>query len=155
MSRHERPPALDAGVVAGAVEAAEGGNCGLDRARHVGGARHVADGHQAVTTRLPHQRQRLLEVDELVRSRVGVGGTEVDGIADVAQAFEADSFHDPPVGDVETGDQTRERHRSRKRRPAAPLFSGWNWTPTKLPDSAIATMPSERAVAVGVSAAYE
>ena len=41
------------------------------------------------------------------------------------------------------------------RAPAAPLFSGWNWTPRKLPDSAIATMPSECAVAAGVSAAYE
>ena len=78
-----------------------------------------------------------------------------DWIADVAEPLEADALDDAAVRDVEAGDQTRERHRSRKREPAAPLFSGWNWTPRKLPDSATATTPSERAVSAGVSAAYE
>ena len=97
----------------------------------------------------------ILQVDELVGARVRVRGTELHRVADLAEALEADALDHAAVRDVEAGDQARERHRSRKRAPAAPLFSGWNWTPRKLPDSATATTPSERAVAAGVSAAYE
>ena len=96
-----------------------------------------------------------VEVDELVGTRIGVRRSEVDRITDVAEPLEAHALDDPPVGDVEARDQTRERHPARKRPPAAPLFSGWNWTPRKLPASAMATTPSELAVAAGVSAAYE
>src|SRR5581483_2437809 len=91
----------------------------------------------------------------LVCAGVGVRGAELDRVADVAQPREAHALDDAPVGDVETRDQTRERHRSRNRAPARPLFSGWNWTPTKAPCSAIAVTPSAVAVAAGVSAAYE
>ena len=101
------------------------------------------------------ERRLHVEVDELVGSRIGVERAELDRVADVGEALEPHSLDDAPAGDVEARDQTRERHRSSKRAPAAPLFSGWNWTPRKLPASAIATMPSDDAVAAGVSAAYE
>ena len=103
----------------------------------------------------PFERRRHVEEDELVGAGLRVRLAELDRVADVAQALEADALDDAAGRDVEAGDQARERHRSRKRAPARPLFSGWNWTPTKLPDSATATMPSEVAVAAGVSAAYE
>src|SRR5581483_3464770 len=100
-------------------------------------------------------RRRHVEEDELVRSGLGVRAAELDRVADVPQAAEAHALHHPPGGDVEARDQTRERHRSRKRAPAAPLFSGWNCTPRKEPCSTIAATPSLVAVAAAVSAAYE
>ena len=103
----------------------------------------------------PVERRLDVEVDELVRARVGVQRTELDRVADLGQALEAHALDDASGRDIEARDQARERHRSRRRAPAAPLFSGWNWTPRKLPASAIATTPSERAIAAGVSAAYE
>ena len=102
------------------------------------------------------ERRGDVEEDELVRARVRVGAAELDRIADVAQPDEVHALDDAAARDVEARDQTRERHRlSRKRAPAAPLFSGWNWTPVNAPRSATATMSSECAVAHGVSAAYE
>ena len=109
----------------------------------------------------PHQRVAALnrrgdvQEDELVGPGLGVGLAQLDRVADVAETLETDSLDDAPACDVEAGDQARKRHRSRKRAPARPLFSGWNWTPTKLPHSATATTPSELAVAAGVSAPYE
>ena len=94
-----------------------------------------------------------VEEHELVGACVGVGRAELDRIADVAEILEADALDDAAVRHVEARDQTRERHRSRKRAPAAPLFSGWNWTPTNASYSAMATSPSLVAVAAGVSAA--
>src|SRR5439155_13803888 len=97
-----------------------------------------------------------VEEHELVRTGVGVRAAELDRVADVAQADEVDALDDASAGDVEARDQTRERHSdSRKRAPAAPLFSGWNCTPVNEPCCAAATIPSEVAVAHGVSAAYE
>ena len=99
------------------------------------------------------ERRGHVEEDELVGAGVRVGRAELDGVAHVAQALEAHALDDAAAGDVEAGDQARERHRSRKRAPARPLFSGWNCTPTNAPVSATATIPSEVAVAAGVSAA--
>ena len=98
------------------------------------------------------QRRLHIEEDELVGAGLRIGGAELDRVTDVAQPLEADAFDDAPARDVEAGDQARERHRSRDRAPAAPLFSGWNWTPTKASVRASATSPSELAVAAGVSA---
>jgi hypothetical protein len=103
----------------------------------------------------PFDRRRHVEEDELVGACLRVRLAELDRIADLPQALEADALDDPPTGDVEARDQAGKRHRSRKRAPARPLFSGWNWIPRKLPDSATATRPSDVAVAAGVSAAYE
>ncbi len=83
-------------------------------------------------------RRCNVEKHELVRASVRVRGAELDGIADVAQPAEADALDDAPARDVEAGDQPRERHCSRNLAPAAPLFSGWNCTPRKAPDSMIA-----------------
>src|SRR5213075_407323 len=91
-----------------------------------------------------------VEEDELVRPRVRVGGSELDRFADVAQGGEAHALHDASVRDVEARDQARERHISRKRAPAAPLFSGWNCTPTNESCSTTAASPSLVAVAAGV-----
>src|ERR671916_3005250 len=96
------------------------------------------------------ERRLHVEVDQLVGARVGVSGAELDRVADVAQSLETDAFDDAASRDIQAGDQARERHLLRKRAPAAPLFSGWNWTPTKEPALASATMPSEWAVAAGV-----
>jgi hypothetical protein len=61
----------------------------------------------------PLDRCLDVEEDELVRSRVRIGGAEIHRIADVAETFEAHSLDDTPRGDVQTGDQAWERHRSR------------------------------------------
>ena len=82
-------------------------------------------------------RRLDVEEDELVGAGVGVRRAELDRVADVAQALEANALDDAAAGDVQAGDQARERHRSRKRAPARPLFSGWNCTPRKLPDSRV------------------
>ena len=74
-------------------------------------------------------RRRDVEEHELVGAGVRVRGAELDRVADVAQALELDALDDAAARDVEARDQARERHRSRKRAPAAPLFSGWNCTP--------------------------
>ena len=98
-------------------------------------------------------RRHDVEEHELVRAGVRVRGAELDRVADVAEILEADALHDAAVRHVEARDQTRERHRSSQRAPAAPLFSGWNCTPTNDSYSAIATTPSLVAVAAVVSAA--
>ena len=114
---------------------------------------HPAD--EADERLAPLDRRGDVEEDELVRAGVRVRLAELDRVADVAQPLEAHALDDAAAGDVQAGDQAGERHRSRKRAPARPLFSGWNCTPRKLPDSAAATTPSEVAVAAGVSAANE
>ena len=103
----------------------------------------------ATSTAEPRDVDRRGDVEEheLVRARVGVRGAELDGIADVAQLAELDALDDAAARDVEARDQTRERHCSRKRAPAAPLFSGWNCTPVNAPSSTTATKPSLVAVA--------
>ena len=98
------------------------------------------------------ERRLHVEEHELVGARVGVGRAELDRVADVAQPLEADALDDAAARDVEAGDQARERHRVEEARDRRPLFSGWNWTPRKLPDSATATTPSTSRSA-GVSAA--
>ncbi len=119
-------------------------------------ATHEVDERRAVLERRLH-----VEEDELVRALGRVRGAELDGVADVAQSLELHALDDTAAGDVEARDQARERHRTssstrcRYRAPAAPLFSGWNWTPRKDPARASATMPSDHAVAAGVSQAYE
>src|SRR5581483_651569 len=130
---------------------------GTDAAAEREGDRHaLGDAGRDVDGGIARAHARLhVEEHELVGAGVGVRGAELDRVADVAQPREAHALDDAPVGDVETRDQTRERHRSRNRAPARPLFSGWNWTPTKAPCSAIAVTPSAVAVAAGVSAAYE
>src|SRR5205823_2154951 len=94
-----------------------------------------------------------VEEHELVRARVGIRAPERDRIADVAQPLELDALDDAAGGHVEARDQARERHRSRKRAPAAPLFSGWNCTPVNEPCSTIAATPSLVATVAGLSAA--
>src|SRR5207245_7781160 len=83
-----------------------------------------------------------VEEDELVRTEIGVARRELDGIADVAQTLEADALDDAAAVDVEARDQAALDHRSTFRRirpPAAPLRSGWNWTPASAPRSTAAT----------------
>ena len=60
----------------------------------------------------PLDRRLDVEEDELVGSRVRVRRPELDRIADLAQTLEADALDDAAAGDVEAGDQARERHRS-------------------------------------------
>ena len=82
------------------------------------------------------ERRGDVEEHELVRAGVGVRAAELDRVADVAEPDEVHALDDAAARDVEAGDQTRERHSdSRKRAPAAPLFSGWNCTPVNEPDS--------------------
>ena len=135
------------------LRVADGADAAADRERDRQPLGHAA--HQPDQRVAPLHRRGHVEEDELVGARVRVGLAELDGVADVAQALEAHALDDASAGDVEAGDQPRERHRSRKRAPARPLFSGWNCTPTKAPASATAAIPSEVAVAAGVSAAYE
>ena len=85
----------------------------------IGDPRDEVDEGVASVQRRPH-----VEVHELVRPRVGVERAELDRVADLGQALEADALHDATAGHVEARDQARERHCSRKRAPAAPLFSG-------------------------------
>jgi hypothetical protein len=73
----------------------------------LGDATHDADECVALL-----ERRLDIEEDEFVGTTVGVGGTELDRVADVAQTLELDALDDPPSGDIETGDQARERNRS-------------------------------------------
>ena len=61
------------------------------------------------------ERRRHVEEHELVGALVGVGGAELDRIADVAQPLEAHALDDAPAGHVEARDQTRERHKDSSR----------------------------------------
>src|SRR6266516_6414905 len=149
--------AVDADLVGSRLEARRRGgdrpDAPADRERDRDPFRDAPDEGDERAARL--ERRRHVEEDELVGARVRVDRGELDGIADVAQADEVDALDDAPPGDVQAGDQTRERHRSSQRAPAAPLFSGWNWTPVKEPQRTSATSPSEPATAAGVTAAYE
>jgi hypothetical protein len=96
-----------------------------DRERDRKALRHALDELDESTPAV--ERCAHVEEDELVGAFVGIARAELDGIADVAQALEANAFDDATVGDVEARDQARERHTdSRYAAPAAPLFSGWN-----------------------------
>ena len=90
----------------------------------------------------PLDRRRDVEEDELVGAELRVAGRELDRVADVAQRLEADALDDPAARDVEAGDHALLDHLSAfssTRAPAAPLRSGWNWTPASGPDSTAAT----------------
>src|SRR5207302_4284662 len=90
----------------------------------------------------PFERRRDVEEDELVRAQVGIARRELDRVAHVAKLLEADALHDAAVRDVEAGDHAALDHASTFRRsctPAAPLRSGWNWTPATRPRSTAAT----------------
>src|SRR5262249_36160249 len=83
-----------------------------------------------------------VEEDELVRPELGVAIRELDRVADLPQPLEADALDDAAVVDVQARDQAPLDHRSTFRRirpPAAPLRSGWNWTPASAPRSTAAT----------------
>ena len=58
------------------------------------------------------ERRLHVEEHELVRAGVRIGRAELDGIADIAQALEANALDDAPGGHVEARDQARERHSS-------------------------------------------
>ena len=73
----------------------------------LGDAAHDADERVALLERRLH-----VEEDELVGAAVGVGGAELDRVADVAQLLELDALDDAAGGDVEARDQARERNRS-------------------------------------------
>ena len=90
----------------------------------------------------PLDRRRDVQEDELVRAELRIAGRELDRVPDVTQRLEADALDDPAVRDVEAGDQALLDHLSAfssTRAPAAPLRSGWNWTPASGPDSTAAT----------------
>ena len=70
----------------------------------LGDAAHDADERVALLERRLH-----VEEDELVGAAVGVGGAELDRVADVAQLLELDALDDAAGGDVEARDQARER----------------------------------------------
>ena len=138
----------------------------LEQLLGIGGTAHAAPDRERDREPLcdaPHhlderralvERRGDVEEDELVGTVVGVRRAELDRVADVAQLLEAHALHDAPARHVEAGDQTRERHSSSNQRaPSSPLFSGWNWQPTNEPWRASATIPSDQAVAAGVTAA--
>ena len=56
------------------------------------------------------ERRLDVEEDELVGSAVGVGGAELDRVADVAELLELDALDDAAAGHVEARDQARERN---------------------------------------------
>ena len=88
------------------------------------------------------ERRGDVEEDELVGAELGVARRQLDGVADLAQALEADALDDAAAGDVEAGDHALLDHASALRRiraPAGPLRSGWNWTPATAPRSTAAT----------------
>ena len=64
------------------------------------------------------ERRGHVEEDELVGPRVRVERAELDRVADVAKPSEVHAFDDAAAGDVETGDQARERHRASSSRAA-------------------------------------
>src|SRR5581483_1948562 len=133
----------------------DGANPAADRERDRDALRdapHELDKRSASVERRLH-----VEEHELVRPLVRVDAAQLDGISDVPQSLELHALDDAALRDVEARDQTRERHTtsSRYAAPSAPLFSGWNWQPTKEPCRTSATMPSDHAVALGVTAAYE
>ena len=83
-------------------------------------------------------RGRDVEEDELVGAfgRVALG--ELGRIALVDEVDEAGALDDAAVGDVEARDHAVAQHQAAlaiatklasRRRPSAPLRSGWNWTP--------------------------
>ena len=91
----------------------------------------------------PVDRRGDVQEDELVGADVGVALGELDRIADVAQRLEAHALDDAAARDVEARDQALLDHRSTfssRRAPAAPLRSGWNWTPASEPFSIAATI---------------
>ena len=59
--------------------------------------------------RTPLERRLHVEEHELVGAGVRVRGAQLDGVADVSQALEADALDDAAAGHVEARDQTRER----------------------------------------------
>ncbi len=61
------------------------------------------------------ERRLHVEEHELVGAGVGVGGAELDRVADVAQALKADALDDAAARDVEARDQTRERQNASSR----------------------------------------
>src|SRR5690606_1680473 len=83
-----------------------------------------------------------VQVDD-VQHRKAVGdpaARDADGVGKgYALGFgpAADELHDAPAAQVECGhgDHVRASARklARRRRPGAPLFSGWNWTPSVRP----------------------
>ena len=86
-------------------------NAAADRERNRKPICNVTD--QPDERRAPLDCRFHVEEYELIRTGVGVRSPEVDRVADVAEAFEAHPLHNPPAGDVQAGDQARERHRSR------------------------------------------
>src|SRR5947207_4558685 len=96
-------------------------------------------------------RGRDVEEDELVRALVGVALRELRRITLVDEIDEPCAFHDPPVRDIEARDDPPAKHQAgtarlaasrpertsstrlaSRRRPSAPLRSGWNCTPRTL-----------------------
>ena len=80
-----------------------------------------------------------VEEDELVGAFAGVPLGQLGRIALVDQVDEAGAFDDAAVGHVEAWDHASTEHQAARtrstklasrRRPSAPLRSGWNWTPT-------------------------
>ena len=108
----------------------------LEQLGRVGDRAHAAADGERDRHRLGHagrdlERRALaangrgnVEEHELVGAAVRVCGRELDGIADVAQPAEVHALDHSPAGHVEAWDQARERHFSRNRAPAGPLFSG-------------------------------
>ncbi len=70
-------------------------------------APHDADERVALLERRFH-----VEEDELVGAAVGVGGAELDRVANVAELLELHALDDAAAGHVEARDQARERDRS-------------------------------------------
>ena len=73
----------------------------------LGDAAHDADERVALL-----EGRLDVEEHELVGAAVGVGGAELDRVADVAELLELDALDDAAGGHVEARDQARERDRS-------------------------------------------
>ena len=117
----------------------------------------VGDAGDEGEQRGPTLDRRLhVEVDELVGTRIRVRDAELDrDRRRRGSPWKRTPLTTRPPATSRHGIRRGRGIAARKRAPAAPLFSGWNWTPTKLPGLGDSDDPSERAVAAGVSAAYE
>ena len=88
------------------------------------GAAHRVDQRGALLV-----RGRNVEQHDLISARLAVSGSQLRGIARVAQLLELDAFYNAAPGDVEAGDDPfceRQglQNVSRRARPTAPDFSG-------------------------------
>ena len=135
----------------GGVNADFIGACVEDRGSVVESANAAAHGErneEAMSGLANHGKKRGaifvsgsdVEEDDLVGSSSAVRKGKFGGLAGIAQCGELHAFHDAAVFDIKARDDAFGQHgRSQKfLRMVMPMvedFSGWNWTPKRLPRS--------------------